>query len=96
MDNSKLPMLDHHKYPPYGECIYCGESSDLRIEHIVPFGLSGNLELPESTCKSCADITSKIEMVILRGELWAVRVFRELQSRRKHGSAPKETLKKTS
>jgi hypothetical protein len=90
MTNPELPLLNHHKYPPYGKCIYCGESSDLRIEHIVPFGLSGNLELPESTCKSCADITSRVEMAILRGELWAVRVFRELQSRRKHGSAPKD------
>lgn len=90
MENPDLPLLDNHKYPPYGKCIYCGELSDLRTEHIVPFGLSGNLELPESTCKSCADITSKVEMTILRGELWALRVFRELQSRRKHGSAPKD------
>tara|TARA_R110001599_G_scaffold188304_2_gene382733 strand:+ start:175 stop:969 length:795 start_codon:yes stop_codon:yes gene_type:complete len=90
MVNQDLPLLDHHKYPPYGECIYCGGVSDLRIEHIVPFGLSGNLELPDSTCKNCADITSKIEMVILRGEFWAVRIFRELQSRRKHSFAPKD------
>lgn len=90
MENYDLPKLEHHKYPPYGECIYCGELSDLRIEHIVPFGLSGNLELPDSSCKSCADITSKIEMAILRGEFWAVRVLRELQSRRKHSSAPKK------
>jgi hypothetical protein len=84
-----LPVLDKYKYPPFGKCIYCGASFDLRIEHIVPYGLSGNLELPESTCKDCADVTGKVEMAVLRGELWAVRVFREMQSRRKHSSAPK-------
>lgn len=89
MASFDLPALDRHKYPPMGWCIYCGtKDGKLTTEHIVPFGLGGNLELPESSCESCARITSQFETDILRGELWATRVFLELQSRRKHKTAP--------
>lgn len=84
-----LPRLTHHTYAPYGCCIYCGRTDDLRTEHIVPFGLDGNLKLPESTCKECADRTSKIERAVLRGDFRAIRVYRDLQSRRKHAGAPR-------
>ena len=55
----------------------------------MPYGIGGTLKLPQSSCVSCAEITSKVERTVLRGELRPVRVFRALQSRTKHASAPK-------
>ncbi|WP_162615934.1 HNH endonuclease [Solilutibacter oculi] len=83
-----IPRLMHHTFPPYGSCIYCGRTDDLRTEHIVPYGLEGNLKLPRSTCGECADRTSRIERAVLRGDFRVVRVYRGLQSRRKHAGAP--------
>lgn len=83
-----IEALERRRYPPYGKCIYCDAVEGLTTEHIVPFGLGGNLELPQSSCVRCAAKTSKIELDVLRGELRQVRVFRALQSRRKHQSAP--------
>lgn len=87
-DYLQVPKLDRFRYQPFGRCIYCASEIDLRTEHIIPYGLGGTLELPASTCKSCADVTSRIERVVLRGELWAVRVYRNVQSRRGHKNAP--------
>ena len=83
-----LEKLERKVYEPYGKCIYCDSTEDLRTEHIVAFGLGGNLELPKSSCGECADKTSRTELTILRGELRPVRVFRAIQSRSKHKSAP--------
>lgn len=83
-----LEKIERRRYPPYGRCIYCDAPEGLTTEHIVPFGLGGNLELPQASCGRCAAETSKVERAILRGELRPVRVFRALQSRRKHKDAP--------
>lgn len=85
---ASLERLERRRYAPYGKCIYCDSTENLSAEHIVPFGLGGNLELPESSCKACATETSRVERVILRGELRPVRIHRALQSRRKHKGAP--------
>jgi hypothetical protein len=83
-----LEKIERRRYPPFGRCIYCDTLEGLTTEHIVPFGLGGNLELPQASCVRCAAETSKVERSILRGELRPVRVFRALQSRRKHKDAP--------
>ncbi len=83
-----LEKLERRRYPPYGSCIYCDSLEGLTTEHIVPFGLGGTLELPDASCLRCATETSRVERAILRGELRPVRVFRALQSRRKHKDAP--------
>ncbi len=86
---SEIPEVNHHTYDPVGRCIYCGKTDDLRDEHIVPYGLGGNLILPKSSCGPCANITSKFELSVQRGSFWAARIFREIQSRRKHRRVPK-------
>jgi len=83
-----LPVLERHRFERVGECIYCGGVNDLRDEHIVPFGLGGNLILPEASCGACARITADFERIVLRGPLRAVRVSQGIQSRRKHRGAP--------
>jgi hypothetical protein len=84
-----MKILDNLKYPPVGHCIYCGETSQLSCEHILPFGLSGTAELPEASCEGCRKITGQVEQIVLRGPMWPVRVYRELKSRTKHKEAPK-------
>jgi len=83
-----LPLLNRKRFNNVGICIYCGTTEDLTDEHIVPYGLGGNLVLPKSSCRACAAITSRIERIVLRGPLRAVRIARGLQSRRRHSDAP--------
>jgi len=79
------------RYDPVGRCIYCGTTDDLTNEHVIPYGLSDRevLVLPKSTCRQCAAVTGRVEQQVLRGPLWAVRVYRNLKSRTKHKDAPK-------
>lgn len=68
---------------PVGQCIYCGAIDvPLSDEHVVPYGLSGNLVLPKSSCADCADVTSRLEGRLLRGHWWPYRQFLGLKSRR--------------
>jgi hypothetical protein len=83
-----MKTLDNISYPPVERCIYCGNQDDLRKEHILPYGLGGTAILPKATCACCAKITGAIEQKVLRGPMWALRVYRRLQSRRKHRQAP--------
>lgn len=83
-----VPTLDRKRYDEVGLCIYCGAGKNLSDEHIVPFGLGGNLVLPKSSCGACAKITSRFERTVLRGPFRPIRVFRGIQSRRKHRDAP--------
>lgn len=85
---TKVPEYDKHIFPPVGKCIYCGSTESLTDEHIVPYGLGGNLELPKSSCKACATITSNFELAVLRGSMHPARIFREIQSRKDHKYAP--------
>ena len=87
---AKVPELDHHVYPEVGRCIYCGSSDNLSDEHIVPYGLGGNLVLPKSSCVKCAKITSKFELAVLRGSMRPARIIREIQSRKNHENAPRK------
>ena len=80
------------QFAAVGRCIYCGVKNDLRREHIVPFGLSGTAVLPKATCKQCEKITSNIERNVLRGPMWAVRVLRNLKSRRPNDAPKTERL----
>ena len=56
------------RYPPVGRCIYCrAHSNNLKLEHIVPFGLAGNaLLLPKASCTRCESITGGFEQTCLR------------------------------
>lgn len=83
-------MPDHSKSAsPVGQCIYCGsEQNPLSDEHVVPYGLSGTFVLPKSSCRSCAQATSQLEMRLLRGHWWPYRQFLGLKSRRSKQALP--------
>lgn len=70
-------------YPPVGRCIYCGTTEgDLRREHIIPFGLGGNLILPKASCRACEKVTGKIEHHVLRHMMGHFRTKVALPTRR--------------
>jgi len=53
-------------FSPIGFCISCGAKRDLSEEHIIPFGLGGNLILPDASCPQCRDIIGvQVEGAIL-------------------------------
>lgn len=82
--SNQLPRAPKRAYPPVNHCIYCGNENDkLTDEHIVPFGLNGNLVLPKSSCTKCAEITSKVELRVLRGFLDIGRRAMGVSSRHK-------------
>lgn len=83
--NKKLQRAPKFEYPPVGHCIYCGNAKNvLTDEHIIPFGLNGNLVLPKSSCKKCAQITSKVELHVLRGFMENGRRAMGISSRHKN------------
>jgi hypothetical protein len=88
-----LPNQPNRIYSPVGRCIYCGKTNDLTIEHIIPFGLGGRLELPDSSCRSCCKITSDFEQTCLRTMYGPLRLLYNLPSRRKKSRPRKLRLK---
>ncbi len=49
-----------------GTCIYCGSTSDLTNEHIVPAALNGNQVLADASCEACRVETSRYETRYLK------------------------------
>lgn len=93
--NNRLPRAPKFEYAPVNQCIYCGDStSELTDEHIIPFGLNGNFVLPKSSCKKCAEITSRVEHRVLRGFLDVGRRAMGVSSRhKKHNKSPTAPVK---
>ena len=80
---SYLPSQEKSVYSPVGRCIYCGCANDLTLEHVIPYGLGGKIELPKSSCYDCAKITSKFEHTCLRTMYGPLRLLYGMPSRRK-------------
>lgn len=74
MSARKLPPVELRNIEPIGECVYCGATSDLRREHVVPRGMQGEVTLPQGCCPRCADHTRDIETHCLRHTLIHVRM----------------------
>lgn len=64
-------------------CIYCGVSEELQEEHVVPYGLDGSWVIEEASCRDCADITSRVELDVLRAHLLRTRAGLSMRTRRK-------------
>ena len=71
------------KYAAVGRCIYCHASDvPLSLEHVIPFGLSGDFELPQASCEACARATSAFEAYCLQKMLIHPRLKLNLKTRR--------------
>ncbi|MBU0622121.1 MAG: HNH endonuclease [Gammaproteobacteria bacterium] len=71
-----------------GSCIYCGATSSLSREHVLPYGLGGDLVLNAASCESCAKETGRVELRLLRGHWWPYRLCLGLPSRRAGEQVP--------
>jgi HNH endonuclease len=69
-----LPPRELRNIKPIGKCIYCERTDNLTREHVVPRGMGGTITLPKGSCKTCAEITKKIETACMRKTLIHVRV----------------------
>jgi hypothetical protein len=83
-------------YQPLNRCAYCPSDVQLSTEHIIPFGLGGELIFPKASCEACRKATSKVEDFILRKYLCALRSHLSLPSRKPLGrpNSYKLTLRK--
>lgn len=74
--------MEYKKYNSVDMCIYCGQTADkLSDEHIIAEGLGGKLILPKSSCKTCADITSQLELHCLRNIFEPARSHLKIRSK---------------
>ncbi len=71
MDN--VTTYEGKKERYVGRCIYCGSTENLSKEHIVPYGLNGELLLLKASCQSCQEITSVFEGHVLRQQFLLAR-----------------------
>lgn len=72
-------------YEPLNCCAYCRSEEQLSKEHIISYGLGGELIFPKASCESCRKATSKVEDFILRKYLCALRSHLSLPSRNPAG-----------
>jgi hypothetical protein len=68
-----LPPMELRNIKSLGNCVYCGATSDLSSEHVVPKGMGGNVTLPDGSCGTCRKITHEIETFCMRETLIQVR-----------------------
>jgi len=84
-EHSRLePWMDGvvKTFGPIGRCIYCG-AKDLALqrEHIIPYGLSGDMILLNASCANCARITGAVERDCLQKIFKDARIHLGLKSR---------------
>jgi hypothetical protein len=79
-----------------GHCIYCGrsdyadgETRKLGDEHVIPFGLNGDILLTDASCQACERITGHVETITLGHHLIGPRRVMGLQSRTRPARQPK-------
>ncbi len=77
-----LPKQQRELYPSIGMCIYCGSKDNLTDEHIIPFGLGGNLIIKKASCPDCAKVTGDFEQTCLRAMYGPLRLLYDLPTRR--------------
>ncbi len=84
-----VPKAIAKRYDPANLCIYCGadryvpgHNRGLTIEHIIPFGLNGELTLPRASCRRCEGVTGSDEQILLRGVLLGCRTLLGLRTRK--------------
>jgi len=80
------------KYDTINQCIYCGSIESLSDEHVLPYGLAGEILLKQASCASCAKETGRLEQRLLRGHWWPYRQFLGLKSRTSKEPVPDLTV----
>ncbi|WP_428482835.1 hypothetical protein [Pyruvatibacter mobilis] len=73
--------LQGRVFEPVGRCIYCGDGRQLGSEHIIPFSLGGNAELPLASCRKCEGVTSYLDGYLARSIFRDHRIHSGIQTR---------------
>ena len=73
MSDEELLVTRKRVFGPFNRCIYCGESSGLSDEHVVPESLSGRWVLEKASCGKHRHKASLIEGYIGREMLLPIR-----------------------
>jgi hypothetical protein len=82
-ENFSAHLNDKQTSREINRCIYCNAvGPDLSREHIIPAGLNGDLTLAAASCRTCSDITSAVELDVLRTAVGPLRDALKLRSRR--------------
>lgn len=67
---------------PLNYCAYCGSTDSLLTEHIIPYGLGGELILLKASCAACRKAILDVEDEVLSKYLCALRSHLSLPSRK--------------
>jgi hypothetical protein len=77
------------RYDPVGRCIYCGSTNYapgsnrfLGDEHIIAEAISGEMILPEASCRACERSMNRWETGLLKGALLGCKTHLGLQTKR--------------
>jgi len=79
----RLPEDQQKEYLALDRCMYCGVTTNLTDEHIIPLGLGGRIILPKSSCTKCGGKISPVERTCLRTMFGPLRMYYELPTRRR-------------
>ena len=75
-----------------GRCIYCGKTTDLTDEHIIPDGLCGDVLFADASCLECAQVTGALEQYVMRRQLIHIRGVLGLKSRKRRRQTRMQTF----
>jgi hypothetical protein len=67
-----------------GRCIYCGSTIGLTKEHVIPYGLGGDILLLKASCRDCKDVIDKFETRIIKHDWKMHRAHDNVRTRNEH------------
>ena len=77
-------------YPVAGQCIYCGSTSDLSDEHIIPYSFGEHATVKSASCILHAEMTSTLEAGVAQYAYGNYRDGEGIQTRRPKKRAARE------
>lgn len=88
-----LPNDIEHVYSPLGRCLYCDATAVLGKEHVLAKSFGGRKILPRASCAKCGTMTSEFERTVARTMLGPMRMYFNIDSRRRDERPEKLPLK---
>ena len=78
-----LPNDNEQVYTPLGRCLYCDNKDELGKEHVIAKSLGGRRILPRASCRACGTMTSEFERTVARTMFGPMRMYFDIESRRR-------------
>jgi len=80
--------FDNRIFPSPGRCIYCGATSFLSDEHIIPASLGGSAVIERASCNACANETHAFEGYCASKVFRSIRLAYGIKGRRRKRPPP--------